>query len=141
MEDCGKDGMDKQGGSKMMKKYRVRVDGREYEVEVEGVDEEEGDIKRGSVVQGPRREKEKIVSGSHKVAAAGEKVVFSPMPARVEKINCRVGEAVKKGALLVVIEAMKMENEIRSPIDGVIKEVCVVEGANVSSDEKLVVFE
>ena len=125
----------------MIKKYKVRVDGREYEVEVEGVDGGEGDQKKEGATQRPRSERKERATGGHKASAGGEKVVFSPMPARVEKISCKVGDAVKKGALLIVIEAMKMENEIRSPIDGVVKEVCVVEGANVSSDEKLVVFE
>jgi len=63
------------------------------------------------------------------------------MPAKVVKINCRAGEEAKKGDLLMIIEAMKMENEIFSPIDGVVKEVCVVEEANVSNEERLVVFE
>jgi len=140
VENLGKNGAKKQGGRKMIKKYRVRVDGKEYDVEVEGVEAERGGPKKEGDTPRPIRETEKGAPGGHK-AAAGEKVVFSPMPARVERINCRAGEAAKKGDLLMVIEAMKMENEILSPIDGIVKEVCVIEGANVSSDEKLVVFE
>ena len=107
----------------MIKKYRVRVDGREYNVEVEGERKITG-----------RRE-------AQKAPTEKEKMVCAPMPARVVKINCRAGEGVKKGDLLMIIEAMKMENEILSPTDGVVKEVCVVEEANVSNEERLVVFE
>ena len=128
----------------MIKKYKVRVDGKEYEVEVEGVGEGRlaGEKKEGA--------KEGYKNGGRsagqtrktpKTTMANEKTVCAPMPAKVVKINCRAGEEAKKGDLLMIIEAMKMENEIFSPIDGVVKEVCVVEEANVSNEERLVVFE
>ena len=61
-----------------------------------------------------------------------DKCVVAPMPGAVVKINCRPGEMVKKGDVIIVLEAMKMENEIHSPMDGLVKEVKVKEGMTVS---------
>ena len=128
----------------MIKKYKVRVDGREYEVEVEGV---EGERSAGEKKGGAKEEHKKAGRGKAQARKPQtnimekEKTVYAPMPAKVVKIICRAGEGVKKGDLLMIIEAMKMENEILSPIDGVVKEVCVVEETNVSNEERLVVFE
>ncbi len=66
--------------------------------------------------------------------------IKSPMPGRVIKLNKKPGERVKKGELLVVIEAMKMENSIISPIDGTITEVPVKQGDMVDSSSPLMFF-
>lgn len=143
MESNGENGMIV-GGKKMKKKYRVRVDGREYEVEVEGVEGEKVEAeKKGEAAEGHKevgRGRAQTRKGPVTTATKG-KTVCAPMPARVVKINCRAGGSVKRGELLMTIEAMKMENEVLSPIDGVVKEVCVVEGSSVLSEERLVVFE
>ena len=67
--------------------------------------------------------------------------MVAPMPGAVVKINCRPGEMVKKGDVIIVLEAMKMENEIHSPMDGLVKEVNVKEGMTVSPEEVMVAFE
>jgi len=129
----------------MIKAYIVRIDGKDYRVEVEGIEGEEYESttlesehiekRRGVITQ------KKETPGKPETITAEEKVIYAPMPAKVIKVNCKSGQRVKRGDLLMVIEAMKMENEILSHIDGVIKEVSVVEGMNVSHDDKLVVFE
>ena len=71
--------------------------------------------------------------------AEGAKVT-SPMPGTILDVKCAVGAAVKKGDVLLVLEAMKMENEIVSPADGTVKQVAVNKGASVGSGDVLVVI-
>jgi biotin carboxyl carrier protein len=60
------------------------------------------------------------------------------MPGNIMKVNCKVGASVKKGDVLVVLEAMKMENDICAPQDGVVASVEVSQGASVETDALLV---
>jgi len=126
----------------MIKKFKVWVDGKEYFVEVEGVDEEKATVTVNETIPqkgaGVRNKEEQVNSAS--LATAGT-CIRAPMPGAVVKINCRQGEMVRKGDVLIILEAMKMENEIHSPIDGFIKEICVKEGMTVSSEEVMVIFE
>ncbi len=69
---------------------------------------------------------------------AGEKVT-APMPGNIWKVMVKEGQAVKKGDVLVILEAMKMENEINASADGVVKQVLVTEGQAVDTDALLVV--
>ncbi len=60
------------------------------------------------------------------------------MPGTIIKINVKAGDSVKKGDVLCVLEAMKMENDIMAPADGVVATVNVAQGASVATDEVLV---
>jgi biotin carboxyl carrier protein len=60
------------------------------------------------------------------------------MPGNIMKVNVKVGESVKKGDVLVVLEAMKMENDVCAPQDGVVASVNVAQGATVETDAVLV---
>ena len=71
-------------------------------------------------------------------APAGETAVKSPMPGNIFKVECQVGQAVKAGDVLVVLEAMKMEIEVSAPVDGTVKAVSAVVGATVNTDDLLV---
>jgi biotin carboxyl carrier protein len=73
--------------------------------------------------------------------AAGPVTVRAPIPGRVVRVSVKVGDAVMAGKGMVVLEAMKMENEIRAPRDGVVKSVGCAEGAAVESGQTLVVVE
>jgi len=64
--------------------------------------------------------------------------VRAPIPGKIVKLAVRVGERVASGQAMVVLEAMKMENEIRSPRDGEVKAILVREGASVESGQELV---
>ena len=72
-------------------------------------------------------------------AADGEKVV-SPMPGTILSVNASVGQAVKAGDVLFILEAMKMENEIVAPTAGTVKQVLVSKGATVNTDDILAVL-
>ena len=128
----------------MIKKFKVRVDGKEYSVEVESV-EEEKDLEGTARTQ--NYSKTRPTTGVTNQAikseplATRDKCVVAPMPGAVVKINCRPGEMVKKGDVIIVLEAMKMENEIHSPMDGLVKDVNVKEGMTVSPEEVMVAFE
>ena len=70
--------------------------------------------------------------------AAGETAVNSPMPGNIFKVECKVGDTVKAGDTLVVLEAMKMEIEVSAPVDGTVKSVSAVVGTTVNTDDLLV---
>ncbi len=74
-------------------------------------------------------------------AAEGRQVVVAPMPGRVVKVLVRAGDAVRRGQGLVVVEAMKMENELKAPKDGKVVEVHVAEGQAVDANAKLCTVE
>ena len=75
------------------------------------------------------------------VASSGEKVLTAPMLGTVTKINVNVGDTVKKGQDLLVLEVMKMENPIKSSSDARIKEILVSKGTQVNAGQKLIVLE
>ena len=72
--------------------------------------------------------------------AAGETAVKSPMPGNIFKVECSVGQSVKAGDVLVVLEAMKMEIEVSAPADGTVKAVSAAVGTAVNTDDLLVVL-
>ena len=69
------------------------------------------------------------------------KMLISPMPGLIKDISVRQGQKIKKGEQIVIIEAMKMENILKSEKDCLIKEILVKEGDSVSADEILINFE
>ena len=71
--------------------------------------------------------------------AGGEKI-NAPMPGNILEVKVATGASVKKGDVLVILEAMKMENEIMAPCDGTVKQVLVNKGATVNSGDPLVVI-
>ena len=124
-----------------MKKYRVTVNGTTYEVDVEQVG---GEIAKASapVAQAPETVKPAAsasVPATSAPAGNGEKVT-APMPGTILKVNVAPGNNVKKGESLLVLEAMKMENEIVAPCDGTVASVLVSQGASVSTGDVLVAF-
>ena len=105
-----------------MKKYRVNVNGTVYEVELE----EMTGAPAAALVAAP------APSAAAAPAAGGEKVT-SPMPGTILSVNVAAGDAVKRGQVLMILEAMKMENEIMCPCDGTVASVSVTKGAAVES--------
>jgi biotin carboxyl carrier protein len=79
-------------------------------------------------------------SGSDHSQSGGNAEIKTAMPGKVVRIIANVGQEVKKGSGVIVVEAMKMQNEMRSPIDGVIKEVRVTEGSTVNAGQVLVII-
>ncbi|MCE5343710.1 MAG: biotin/lipoyl-binding protein [Eubacteriales bacterium] len=66
--------------------------------------------------------------------------IASPMPGTINDVKCAVGDVVKKGTVLLILEAMKMENEIIAPAEGTVKQVLVAKGASVDSGDLMVVI-
>ena len=73
--------------------------------------------------------------------AVGRQVITAQMPGVILKVNVKPGDEVKAGTPLCVLVAMKMENEIRSPIDGVVKEVYITAGDKMAVNDKMLVVE
>ena len=73
--------------------------------------------------------------------AEGKQVINAPMPGKVVKVLVKLGDEVKEGQGLVVVEAMKMENELKSPKAGKVVELLAKEGTTVENNAKLVVVE
>jgi len=67
--------------------------------------------------------------------------LIAPMPGKIVKVLVAPGQKVKVGDVVLILEAMKMENEIRSPFEGKVKEVRVSAGAGVAAEEPLVTME
>ncbi len=130
-------------------KYRVTLYGRTYEIEVEAGEaqllaEYEAIVPSAPVaapaaapaaapVAAPAAPAPAAVTGS------GE-VVKSPMPGTILKVNVNQGQAVKEGDVLVILEAMKMENEIMAPKAGTVTQVIATKGSSVDTDAPLVVI-
>ena len=115
-----------------MSKYKITINGKEYEMDVELMD--------GSApaVKAPAQAKPISAPAAPKaapVAAAGATV--SPMPGTILKVNVKEGDTVKAGDSVVILEAMKMENDITAPKDGVVKKLFVNEKQTVAKGEAL----
>ncbi len=81
--------------------------------------------------------KRRMISQSELTGGGG--LIAAPMPGKIVEIKVKVGDAVEKGQALVVIEAMKMQNELPAPLTGIVQEVSVGAGDAVEADQKLVV--
>jgi glutaconyl-CoA/methylmalonyl-CoA decarboxylase subunit gamma len=125
-----------------MKKYIVTVNGKKFEVEVE----EAGAI--GTVqAQAPVQEAPKAATPAPVAPAApaaapssGQNAVKAPMPGTILDIKVSQGQSVKKGDVLFILEAMKMENEIMAGQDGTVVSVTVSKGSSVNTDDTLAIL-
>lgn len=122
-----------------MNKYRVKIDGTLYEVEVEPVGREAGTAAAPSSSPTPAPAAA-FQAESGAPALAGGQQVTAPMPGNIIKVNISQGAAVKKGDVLMILEAMKMENEIMSPCDGTVASVHTASGAAVDTGAVLCVI-
>ena len=86
-------------------------------------------------------ERTKLLSGAAAAAVSGPQRVEAEMPGKVVKVAHAAGDAVAEGEGVVILEAMKMENEIPSPIDGVLTELGVAEGDTVEAGALLFTVE
>jgi biotin carboxyl carrier protein len=86
-------------------------------------------------------ERSKLLAGSAAAVASGPQTVTAEMPGKVVKVHVAVGAEVRERQGIVVVEAMKMENEIPSPIDGIVREIAVAEGQTVEAGATLFVVE
>ena len=127
-----------------MKKYLIKVNGNQYEVEVEEVKTENSvsqPVSRVVASPAPANVQAASAPAAAKKDTAipqGASTITAPMPGTILKINVSVGDTVKKGQVLLILEAMKMENEITAPADGTVASVNVSKGTPVSAGDVMV---
>jgi len=125
-----------------MKNYRVTVDGQAFEVTVEEL--------RGPDASPPRIAPPPVPTPSVSprpaaqtvmARAAGERSIPAPLPGKILAVNVVPGDTVTEGAVLLILEAMKMENDILAPAGGTVKTVKVQSGDTVKTGDLLIVIE
>jgi biotin carboxyl carrier protein len=128
--------------------WSLLIDGQSYDVELEvaGSNESEGaynSLVRGRVVHLVVRDERhvRMSISSKRFALEGPQTLVSPMPGKVVKMLVQVGSEVTEGDSVVIVEAMKMENELRAPKTGRVSAVMAKEGQAVDAHEKLIVIE
>jgi biotin carboxyl carrier protein len=118
-----------------MKTYNITVNGVTYVVDVEEVGATASAPAVRAAAPAPAAAPAKKTAPAGK---AGATAIKAPMPGNIMKVNVKVGDSVKKGDVLVVLEAMKMENDVCAIADGVVATVEVNQGATVETDTVLV---
>jgi biotin carboxyl carrier protein len=141
----------------MLKKFRITIDGETFEVSVEEIEDKPlrveniREVVKESIpvtkepvetkVNHTPKTLEKPQEKEAVTGSKGTKIVTAPLPGKVLKVNVAPGSKIKKGDVLMTIEAMKMENEILASMNGTINRVFVETGKNVETKEKLLEFE
>lgn len=132
-----------------MKKFKVTVNGQSYEVAVEEVGEPQAApvVKPQPAVAAvpdapqkaaaPETESEPVVKGP---IPEGAIIVKAPMPGKISALKAEAGQPVKRGDIILVLEAMKMQNDITATADGTLHEIRVAAGDNVKTGEALAVI-
>lgn len=108
-----------------MKIYKVKVNGKVYEVELEAVSES------AEKIQVEKQESSSVAEGTP---------LKSPMAGTILNVLVNVGDQIKKGDVVCILEAMKLENEVKSGVDGIVKQVVVSKGAQVTKGQVIIVI-
>ena len=116
-----------------MKNYRITVNGKAYDVAVEELGA--GAVASAPVVSAPAAAPAPAAPAAS--GAAGSIVVSAPMPGKILSVKSSVGASVKKGDVILVLEAMKMENEVVAPEDGTVASINVAAGDAVEAGDTL----
>ena len=134
-----------------MRKFNVTVNGKSYEVEVEETGAPAAAVPVMPVAAAAAPAAAPVAAPAPKAAApaaapapkaaggaAGAVKISAPMPGTILKVQVTPGQAVKKGTVLAILEAMKMENEIVAPQDGTVASVNVAKGQQVNSGDLMI---
>ena len=122
-----------------MSKYRITVEGKTYEMDVELIGANGASVQpvakaAAPVVTAPKAAPAPVAA---KPAEVGSGSVVAPMPGTILKVLKATGDAVKAGEVVLILEAMKMENEITAPVDGTIGSLNLTEGSTVAGGDLL----
>ena len=112
-----------------MKTFIITLNGKEYEV---GIREGTAAPVKAAEAASPG------VTGAPATAPAGAQIVTAAMPGKIIAVYVKAGDVVVRGQILLILEAMKMENEILAPRDGKVVEVSVTDGQTVSTGDKMI---
>ena len=142
-----------------MKEYNYKIQGAPYNVKIQGLEENIAKVEVNGIafdveLEKPVAQPKPVVravaapvktveapKAAQEAVAAGVSAVRSPLPGTVNEVRVTVGQAIKKGETVVVLEAMKMENNIDADRDGKVKEVKVQKGDTVMEGAILVTIE
>ena len=145
-----------------MKQYRYKINGNPYNVVIKNTSDEVAEVEVNGTaytVELEKKSRKPLTTPFKKSAQAGEAqpkvstpvakqatsttmhALKSPLPGIILDITCSVGDAVKKGQKLLILEAMKMENNIIADTDGVVKEIKVQKGDAVLEGTDLVIID
>lgn len=120
--------------------YSLIVDGKSHEAFVQEVDEEWQVLLRGRLfpvkVEDEREKRLRAAAGGG-VAETGEFHLKAPMPGLVVAVSVEEGQEIKKGDVLLILESMKMQNELKSPRDGIVERIKVKAGESVEQKQSL----
>ena len=128
-----------------MRQFNITVNGVAYSVAVEEVGAASAPVAAPvaapvvTPVAAPAAAPAPAAPAAAAPVAGGQKV-NAPMPGTILEVRVTEGATVKKGDILLILEAMKMENEIMAPCDGTIKQVVAAKGASVNSGDPLIVI-
>ena len=117
-----------------MRKFRVTVNGTSYNVEVQE------EIKSVTAVPAAPTVTVPAQAAASVEIAAGDSAIKAPMPGKITKVLVKKGDMVKKGDVLMILEAMKMQNEITSPVGGCVTLMNVANGKSVKPGEVMAVI-
>lgn len=128
-----------------MKKFNITVNGTAYDVEVNEVKAAApAAAPKAAPAAAPKAAPAPAPASAPAAAAApvpaGAETVKAPMPGKILSVAVSAGQAVKKGETLLILEAMKMQNEIAAPHDAVVAEVRVAANQTVSTGDDMVVL-
>ncbi len=119
-----------------MKRFSVTVNGKAYDVAVEELAEGAAPVVAAPVAAAPAPAPAAAPAPAPAAAGAGEKV-SAPMPGTILDVKVSNGDSVTKGQCIMILEAMKMENDIVAPCDGTISSVLVQKGSTVNAGDTL----
>ena len=135
-----------------MKEFKYTIDEKEYKVQIDGVEGNIASVNVNEMEQEAEPEKKKVVLGQPAAASDDAEAtpaanvntanaVKAPLPGTITSIEVAVGQEVKAGDTVVVLEAMKMQNNIEAEKDGKVTAICVKPGQAVLEEDALIVIE
>jgi len=129
-----------------MRKFKINVNGQSYEVEVEEIGSNENQASQSATVKKPIEKQIEKSQPKKEVAEEikpqqGQEIVEAPMPGNIWKVVAQEGQQIKAGDIILILEAMKMENEILAPRDGKLVKMIAKEGSAVNTGDKLAIIE
>jgi biotin carboxyl carrier protein len=114
--------------------FKIKIEGRIFEAEVEEI----GEIQPSAAA--PARPSAAPAAPLPTAASVGGNAVCAPMPGKITSINVSKGQQVKTGDVVIILEAMKMEQDIKSSFSGIVKDVLVTAGETVKKEQALIII-